>query len=72
VALPTLPDPATLVTLGVDTHAETHIAAALDHAGDLAELLKTPNAIRGPGCTGPSVSSCSSTRSEIGWRLGYS
>jgi transposase len=35
VALPTLPDPAALVTLGVDTHAETHIATALDHAGRL-------------------------------------
>ena len=35
MALPTLPDPAALVTLGVDTHAETHIAAALDPAGRL-------------------------------------
>ena len=35
MALPTLPDPAALVTLGVDTHAEAHVAAALDHAGRL-------------------------------------
>jgi hypothetical protein len=33
VALPTLPEPASLVTLGVVTHAETHVAAALDQAG---------------------------------------
>jgi transposase len=33
VALPTLPDPAALVTLGVDTHAGSHVAAALDQAG---------------------------------------
>ena len=30
MALPTLPHPQVLVTLGVDTHAETHVAAALD------------------------------------------
>jgi Transposase len=33
VALPTLPHPQVLVTLGVDTHADSHVAAALDQAG---------------------------------------
>jgi len=33
VALPTLPHAQVLVTLGVDTHADRHVAAALDHAG---------------------------------------
>jgi transposase len=42
VALPTLPDPAALVTLGVDTHADTHIAAALDHAGRLLGTRTIP------------------------------
>ena len=42
MALPTLPDPAALVTLGVDTHAETHIAAALDHAGRLLGTRTIP------------------------------
>jgi transposase len=42
VALPTLPDPAALVTLGVDTHAETHVAAALDHAGRLLGTRTIP------------------------------
>jgi hypothetical protein len=42
VALPTLPDPAALVTLGVDTHAETHVAVALDHAGRLLGTRAIP------------------------------
>jgi transposase len=42
VALPTLPDPAAVVTLGVDTHAETHIAAALDPAGRLLATHTIP------------------------------
>jgi hypothetical protein len=42
VALPTLPDPAALVTLGVDTHADSHIAAALDHAGRLLGTRTIP------------------------------
>ncbi len=42
MALPTLPDPAALVTLGVDTHAETHVAAALDHAGRLLGTHSIP------------------------------
>jgi len=43
VALPTLPDPAVLVTLGVDnTHADSHIAAALDHAGRLLGTRTIP------------------------------
>ena len=42
MALPTLPDPAALVTLGVDTHAETHVAAALDHAGRLLGTQVVP------------------------------
>jgi hypothetical protein len=42
VALPTLPDPAALLTLGVDTHAETHIAAALDPAGRLLATHTIP------------------------------
>jgi transposase len=42
VALPTLPDPAALVTLGVDTHAETHIVAALDPAGRLLATHTIP------------------------------
>ena len=33
MALPTLPHPHVLVTLGVDTHADSHVAAALDQAG---------------------------------------
>ncbi len=33
MALPTLPHPQVLVTLGVDTHADSHVAAALDQAG---------------------------------------
>jgi transposase len=33
VALPTLPHPQVLVTLGVDTHADSHVAVALDQAG---------------------------------------
>jgi transposase len=33
VALPTLPYPQLLVTLGVDTHADSHVAAALDQLG---------------------------------------
>ena len=42
MALPTLPDPAALVTLGVDTHADTHVAAALDHAGRLLDTRTIP------------------------------
>ena len=42
MALPTLPDPAALVTLGVDTHADTHVAAALDHAGRLLGTRTIP------------------------------
>jgi transposase len=42
VALPTLPDPTTLVTLGVDTHAETHVAVALDRAGRLLGTRTIP------------------------------
>jgi len=42
VALPTLPDPTALVTLGVDTHAETHVAVALDHAGRLLGTRTIP------------------------------
>ena len=42
MALPTLPDPAALVTLGVDTHAETHVAAALDQAGRLLGTRTVP------------------------------
>ena len=42
MALPTLPDPAALVTLGVDTHAETHVAAALDQAGRLLGIRTVP------------------------------
>ena len=43
MALPTLPDPAVLVTLGVDnTHADSHIAAALDHAGRLLGTRTIP------------------------------
>ena len=33
MALPTLPHPQVLVTLGVDTHADSHVAVALDQAG---------------------------------------
>jgi len=33
VAMPTLPHPQVLVTLGVDTHADSHVVAALDQAG---------------------------------------
>lgn len=29
----TMPEPDTLVTVGVDTHADTHVAVALDHLG---------------------------------------
>jgi len=42
VALPTLPHPQVLVTLGVDTHAETHVAAALDQAGRLLGTRTIP------------------------------
>jgi transposase len=42
VALPTLPDPAALVTLGIDTHADTHVAAALDQAGRLLGTRTVP------------------------------
>jgi transposase len=42
VALPTLPDPAALVTLGVDTHADSHVAAALDQAGRLLGTRTVP------------------------------
>ena len=42
MALPTLPDPAALVTLGVDTHADTHVAAALDQAGRLLGTRTIP------------------------------
>ena len=42
MALPTLPHPQVLVTLGVDTHAETHIAAALDQAGRLLATRTIP------------------------------
>jgi transposase len=38
----TLPDPAALVTLGVDTHADTHVAAALDQAGRLLGTRTVP------------------------------
>jgi transposase len=34
--------PAALVTLGVDTHAETHVAAALDQAGRLLGTRTVP------------------------------
>jgi hypothetical protein len=43
VALPTLPDSAALVTLGVDTHADTHVAAAFDHAGRLLDTRDDPH-----------------------------
>jgi transposase len=49
VALPTLPDPAALVTLGVDTHADTHVAAALDHAGRLLGTRTIPTTPAGYG-----------------------
>jgi hypothetical protein len=42
VALPTLPDPAALVTLGVDTHADTHVAAALDQAAGCSAPARSP------------------------------
>jgi transposase len=42
VALPTPPDPAALVTLGVDSHADTHAAAALDQAGRLLGTRTAP------------------------------
>ncbi len=29
----TMPEPEVLITLGVDTHADAHVAAALDHLG---------------------------------------
>jgi transposase len=35
VALPTLPDSQMLVTVGVDTHADSHVAVALDQLGRL-------------------------------------
>ena len=46
------------------------VAAALDHAGDLAEILKDAERDSRARCTGPSVSNCSSTRSDTGSRLG--
>ena len=42
MALPTLPHPQVLVTLGVDTHADTHVAAALDQAGRLLGTRTIP------------------------------
>jgi len=42
VALPTLPHPQVLVTLGVDTHADSHVAAALDQAGRLLGTRTIP------------------------------
>ncbi len=49
MALPTLPDPAALVTLGVDTHADTHVAVALDHAGRLLGTRTIPTTPAGYG-----------------------
>jgi transposase len=47
VALPTLPDPAAFVTLGVDTHAESHVTVALDHAGRLLGTRTIPTTAAG-------------------------
>jgi hypothetical protein len=42
VALPTLPDSQVLVTVGVDTHADSHVAVALDHLGRLLGTRTIP------------------------------
>ncbi len=39
---PSMPDPDRLVTLGVDTHLDTHVAAVLDERGVLLDSMTLP------------------------------
>lgn len=43
----TMPETQLLVTLGVDTHAEIHVAAALDHLGRELGTLSMPTTVAG-------------------------
>jgi transposase len=45
----TMPEPQMLVTLGVDTHADTHVAAALDQLGRHLGTITVATTIRGFG-----------------------
>lgn len=38
-----MPDPDALVTIGVDTHADVHAAAALDERGRLLDVISLPS-----------------------------
>lgn len=38
----TVPDNETLVTLGVDTHGDVHVAVALDHLGAKLGAIQVP------------------------------
>jgi hypothetical protein len=55
------------VILGVDTHAEVHVAAVLDHLGRLQATLAIPT-------TRPVISSCwtglvaTASSPRLGWR----
>ena len=69
MALPTLPDPTALVTLGVDTHAETHVAVALDHAGRLLGTRTIPTTPAGYAALLAWASTLGSVdRVGVGWR----
>ena len=45
----TMPEPQVLVTLGVDTHADTHVAAALDQLGRHLGTITVATITRGFG-----------------------
>jgi transposase len=42
------------VTLGVDTHADIHVAVALDHLGGMLGAIEIPITRAGPGLDDPS------------------
>jgi transposase len=55
----TVPHDERLVTLGVDTHADIHVAVALDQLGGMLGAIEIPT-------TRPGSSSCSSGRRSWG------
>jgi hypothetical protein len=44
-----MPAPESAVTVGVDTHLDSHVAAAIDQAGRLLDTNRWPPSVRVPG-----------------------
>jgi len=59
VTLPTIPTTKVFVTLGVDTHSDTHVGAALDQFGRCLGTLSAP-------ATAPGYAKLMSWASEFG------